>query len=115
MSEILTTEEFRAHTAGNCGCCQGNAECADVPGSDGCCHDADDRRHGRMTLSEWESGCDCHTMMRHDAALRAEVERLRKALGYITDISEANADRAIVEMKRIAHEALDSAPAEEGK
>lgn len=50
-----------------------------------------------------------------DAALRAEVERLRKALGYITDISEANADRAIVEMKAIAHEALDSAPAEEGK
>lgn len=47
------------------------------------------------------------------AALRAEVERLRKALGYITDISEANADRAIVEMKRIAHEVLDSAPAEE--
>ena len=46
-------------------------------------------------------------------ALRAEVERLRKALGYITDISEANAGRAIVEMKRIAHEALDSAPAEE--
>ena len=46
-------------------------------------------------------------------ALRAEVERLRKRLGYITDISEANADRAIVEMKRIAHEALDSAPAEE--
>ena len=46
-------------------------------------------------------------------ALRAEVERLRKALGYITDISEANADRAIVETKRIAHEALDSAPAEE--
>ena len=46
-------------------------------------------------------------------ALRAEVERLKKALGYITDISEANADRAIVEMKRIAHEALDSAPAEE--
>lgn len=34
--------------------------------------------------------------------LRAEVERLRKALGYITDISEANAGRAIVEMKRIA-------------
>lgn len=48
-------------------------------------------------------------------ALRAENERLRKALGYITDISEANADRAIVEMKAIAHEALDSAPAEEGK
>ena len=47
------------------------------------------------------------------AALRAEVERLKKALGYITDISEANADRAIVEMKRIAHEALDSAPADE--
>ena len=45
--------------------------------------------------------------------LRAEVERLKKALGYITDISEANADRAIVEMKRIAHEALDSAPADE--
>ena len=46
-------------------------------------------------------------------SLRAEVERLKKALGYITDISEANADRAIVEMKRIAHEALDSAPADE--
>ena len=39
-------------------------------------------------------------------ALRAEVERLRKALGYI-------GNRAIVEMKRIAHEVLDSAPAEE--
>ena len=52
-------------------------------------------------------------LLAHDDALRAEVERLRKALGYITDISEANADRAIVEMKRIAHEALDSAPAEE--
>ena len=45
-------------------------------------------------------------------ALRAEVERLKKALGYITDISEANADRAIVEMKRIARAAL---AAEEGK
>ena len=55
--------------------------------------------------------CNWHT---NDLALslRAEVERLRKALGYITDISEANAGRAIVEMKRIAHEALDSAPAE---
>ena len=53
------------------------------------------------------------TISTQNVALRAEVERLRKALGYITDISEANADRAIVEMKRIAHEALDSAPAEE--
>lgn len=95
MSEILTTEEFRAHTAGNCGCCQGNAECADVPGSDGCCHDADDRRHGRMTLSEWESGCDCHTMMRHDAALRAENERLRaaatEALAVLTRLADSAA------------------------
>jgi len=61
----------------------------------------------------WEE--EVRMLLAHDAALRAEVERLREALGYITDISEANADRAIVEMKRIAHEALDSAPAEEGK
>lgn len=59
----------------------------------------------------WEE--EVRMLLAHDAALRAEVERLRKALGYITDISEANADRAIVEMKRIAHEALDSAPADE--
>ena len=58
------------------------------------------------------SDADWNTRPIEDA-LRAEVERLRKRLGYITDISEANADRAIVEMKRIAHEALDSAPAEE--
>ena len=62
--------------------------------------------HGLPNLDTRCPYCERH-------ALRAEVERLKKALGYITDISEANADRAIVEMKRIAHEALDSAPAEE--
>ena len=63
---------------------------------------------GRKAAERAEKALDAH-----NAALRAEVERLRKALGYITDISEANADRAIVEMKRIAHEALDSLRAEE--
>ena len=64
-------------------------------------------------MGEIISSADVQTISTQNAALRAEVERLRKALGYITDISEANADRAIVEMKRIAHEALDSAPADE--
>lgn len=63
---------------------------------------------GRKAAERAEKALDAH-----NAALRAEVERLKKALGYITDISEANAYRAIVEMKRIAHEALDSAPADE--
>ena len=68
---------------------------------------------GGVAVGEIISSADVQTISTQNAALRAEVERLKKALGYITDISEANADRAIVEMKRIAHEALDSAPADE--
>ena len=64
-------------------------------------------------MGEIISSADVQTISTQNAALRTEVQRLRKALAYITDISEANANRAIGEMKRIAHEALDSAPAEE--